>query len=81
MNFRTMIVDNESEVTDGEIIDTMVLSFAADWMPADAARLNADELAERIATTQALNGKLQVTVLLPEDVNRPSEWEARGDIE
>ena len=81
MNIRTMIVDSESEVTDGEIIDTMVLSFASDWMPADAAQLNADELAERIANAKALNGKLQVIVLLPENVNRPTEWEARGSIE
>lgn len=80
MNFRTMIVD-ENEVTEGEIIDTMVLSFAADWMPADVNLLSADELAERIASAKALNGKLQVTVLLPENTNRPSEWEARGSIE
>lgn len=81
MNIRTMIVDNESEVTDGEIINTMVLSFPADWMPADANLLSADELADRINSAKALNGKLQVMVLLPENDNRPSEWEARGDIE
>ena len=81
MNIRTMIVNNESEVKDGEIIDTMVLSFAADWMPADAAQLSADELAESLVDTRASNGELQAPVFLPQIVNRPSEWKARGDIE